>query len=83
MSAATIIDRVLNFWSGCKKGRKIADFGRKWTYGIGSGPYALTKLFWEYPPWGSGDGSGKRNSSRSGNCILSQEKLTSLLAQIP
>ena len=53
MSATMVINRVSKFWSIYKRGREksqVLVINRLLKGDLGSGPYAPTKFFWEYPP---------------------------------
>jgi len=51
VSAATVINRVSNFWPGHKQEREITlNFGRKWSKGFGKRTADPAIFFWEYHP---------------------------------
>ena len=52
VSAATVINRVLHFWSGHKLNRvgKITDFGNKFDKGFGKPAALLHQIFLGVPP---------------------------------
>ena len=61
VSAATVINRLSNFWSGHKQGSKNADFGHKEGKGFGKWAAQPHSTFLEVPPWANYRGKNMRH----------------------